>query len=128
MLGYILTAIISATITMVVMACFQVGKDPRDDLPLRHEPIIVSAENGTVRNVLVECIVDDAEMNNPEPYLRRLVHYRLMEKLSEQLWPFLTVVRCDDRKNCRTEFRAVLKIVDMGHRYHLSTEDALWKS
>lgn len=40
MFGYILTAAISATITMVVMACFQVGKDPRELLPLAHwEPV-----------------------------------------------------------------------------------------
>lgn len=132
MFGYILTAAISATITMVVMACFQVGKDPREDIqqiqPPRHEPIIVSSETGTVRNVIADCFVNYEEMNNPEPYVRKLIKYRLMEKLSEQLWQFLSVSKLDDKQNCRVNYMARIKIIDMGHRHHISTEDVLWKS
>jgi len=132
MLGYILTAIISATITMVVMACFKVGKDPLEEIqqihPPRHEMNLVSAETGAVRNVWCECFVNDEELNNPEPYVRELVQYRLMEKLSEQIWPFVSISRFDDRLHFRAGFLANIKIIDTGTRNPIVTEDALWKS
>lgn len=127
MLGYFLTAAISATITMVVMACFQVGKDPREDIQ-QIQPPQFTAETGTVRNVIADCFVNYEEMNNPEPYVRGLIKYRLMEKLSEQLWQFLSVSKLDDNQNCRVNYMARIKIIDMGHRHHISTEDVLWKS
>ena len=64
MLGYILTAIISATITMVVMACFMVGKDPRELLPVAHwEP--VEDMPGFVRcSFCRDCYTDDEWPND----------------------------------------------------------------
>lgn len=38
MLGYFLAAAISATITMIVMACFKVGKDPLEEIQQIHPP------------------------------------------------------------------------------------------
>ena len=127
MLGYFLAAAISATITMVVMACFQVGKDPVEEIQQIHPPRFI-AETGAVQNVWCECFVNDEELNNPEPYVRELVKYRLMEKLLEQLWPFVSVSRFEDRPNFRSGFLARIKIIDTGTRNIIVTEDKLWKS
>lgn len=127
MFGYILTAVVSSAITIVVMACFQVAKDPIEEIQQIHPPQF-TAETGAVRNVWCECFVNDEELNNPEPYVRELVQYRLMEKLSEQLWPFVSVSRFDDRPHFRSGFLANIKILDTGARNPIVKGDKLWKS
>lgn len=126
MLPYIITAILSATITALVMSCFLVERDPCDDvqqLPKpRHEPAFndpapFKTETFGIVNVHAETFLNREELDNlsrPDPQM--LIADRLKRGLADSVWEFATVSRCDDPINCRTHYLATIKVVNTGSK------------
>lgn len=125
MLPYIITAVISATITALVMSCFLVERDPCDDvqqLPKpRHEPAFndpapFKLETFGIVNVYAETFLNFEEMTGPESHVRRVVSDRLKENIADSIWEYATVSRCDDHMNCRAHYLATIKVVNTGSK------------